>query len=50
MDRSRDVFTAFHIPIYDKPGFEADDIIGTIAHISSLDSFYKFSIITHQSW
>jgi len=32
MDRSRDVFTAFHIPIYDKPGFEADDIIGTIAH------------------
>lgn len=30
MDRSREVFTAFNIPIYDKPGFEADDIIGTI--------------------
>jgi DNA polymerase-1 len=28
--RSRDIFTAFNIPIYDQPGFEADDIIGTI--------------------
>jgi DNA polymerase-1 len=28
--RSRDVLTAFNIPIYDKPGFEADDILGTI--------------------
>lgn len=28
--RSRDIFTAFNIPIYDKAGFEADDIIGTI--------------------
>src|SRR5437762_1526382 len=32
MQRSRDVFTAFSIPIYDKPGFEADDILGTICH------------------
>jgi DNA polymerase-1 len=30
MKRSRDVFKAFHIPIYDKEGFEADDMIGTI--------------------
>ena len=30
MKRSRDIFLAFGIPIYDKPGFEADDIIGTI--------------------
>lgn len=29
--RSRDVFTAFQIPIYDQPGLEADDIIGTLA-------------------
>lgn len=28
--RSRDVFEAFSIPIYDKEGFEADDILGTI--------------------
>jgi DNA polymerase I len=28
--RSRAVFEAFSIPIYDKEGFEADDIIGTI--------------------
>ena len=30
LQRSRDIFTAFHIPIYDKPGFEADDMLGTI--------------------
>jgi DNA polymerase-1 len=30
MERSRDIFTAFSIPIYDKPGFEADDMLGTI--------------------
>ncbi len=30
MIRSRDLFTAFSIPMYDKPGFEADDMLGTI--------------------
>lgn len=32
--RSRDIFDSFNIPIYDKPGFEADDILGTIAEIT----------------
>lgn len=31
---SRDVFKAFSIPIYEKEGFEADDILGTIAHLT----------------
>jgi len=30
LERSREIFAAFHIPVYDQPGFEADDIIGTI--------------------
>jgi DNA polymerase-1 len=30
LQRSRDIFTAFNIPIYDAPGFEADDMLGTI--------------------
>jgi DNA polymerase-1 len=30
INRSRDIFTALNIPIYDKQGFEADDILGTI--------------------
>lgn len=30
LNTSRDVFKAFHIPIYEKVGFEADDILGTI--------------------
>ncbi len=34
MVRSRDIFKAFNIPIYEKAGFEADDIIGTIAEIT----------------
>lgn len=31
INRSRDVFTAFNIPMYAAPGFEADDVLGTIA-------------------
>lgn len=31
LKRSRDIFESFSIPIYDKEGFEADDIIGTLA-------------------
>lgn len=31
LDRSRDIFKAFHIPVYEAPGFEADDVIGTLA-------------------
>ncbi|MBI2618270.1 hypothetical protein HYW58_02345 [Candidatus Kaiserbacteria bacterium] len=30
MVRSKDIFKAFSIPIYEKPGYEADDILGTI--------------------
>src|SRR3989344_2526941 len=31
LERAKDVFTALGISIYSSPGFEADDIIGTIA-------------------
>ncbi len=31
--RSRDIFAAFGIPIYEHVGFEADDVLGTIAKI-----------------
>ena len=34
---SRDLFAAFGIPIYDKEGFEADDIIGTFAETLKKD-------------
>lgn len=34
---SRDIFKAFGIPIYDKAGFEADDLIGTFAEILKKD-------------
>src|SRR3989338_8143651 len=27
---SRKIFEAFNIPMYDSPGFEADDVLGTI--------------------
>ena len=30
IDRSRDIFKAFNIPIYECPSFEADDMLGTI--------------------
>jgi len=34
LKRSRDVFKAFNIPIYEKEGFEADDIIGTVVEMT----------------
>lgn len=32
IERSRDLMEAFGIPIYEHPGFEADDMLGTITH------------------
>ncbi len=32
IERSRAIFACFGIPIYEHPGFEADDALGTIAH------------------
>jgi DNA polymerase-1 len=31
INRSRDLFKAFQIPIYEKEGYEADDVLGTLA-------------------
>ncbi|MDP3902255.1 MAG: DNA polymerase [bacterium] len=30
INRSRDILKKFNIPVYDAPGFEADDVLGTI--------------------
>ena len=30
LERSKDVFTAMNVPMYSSPGFEADDMLGTI--------------------
>lgn len=30
--KSREIFDAFNIPMLDSPGFEADDILGTLVH------------------
>lgn len=35
LNRSKDVFKAFCIPIYERAGFEADDILGTIVRLTS---------------
>src|SRR3989344_9462277 len=32
-EKARDIVRAFNIPIYEAPGFEADDIIGTLADL-----------------
>ena len=34
IDRSRDIFAVFGIPIFERPGFEADDMLGSIAHLT----------------
>lgn len=37
LNTSRDVFKAFSIPIYEKEGFEADDILGTMVELTKDD-------------
>ncbi|HPS21461.1 MAG TPA: DNA polymerase [Candidatus Paceibacterota bacterium] len=41
---SRKIFEAFNIPIYDAPGFEADDILGTIVEKFKKDKKIKIII------
>lgn len=44
INKSRDILRAFNIPIYDAPGFEADDIIGTIVARSKKEKNLKVII------
>ncbi|OGI67416.1 hypothetical protein A2732_02130 [Candidatus Nomurabacteria bacterium RIFCSPHIGHO2_01_FULL_40_10] len=41
---SRKIFEAFNIPIYDSPGFEADDVLGTIVEKYKKDKNLKIII------
>jgi len=34
LERAKDIFKAFNIPVYSYKGFEADDIIGTIVYLT----------------
>jgi len=43
LKNSRQIFEAFNIPIYDAPGFEADDVLGTI--VEELKKDKKINII-----
>lgn len=38
MDKSREIFSAFNIPVYDQAGFEADDVIGTLVEQAKQNS------------
>ncbi len=44
LERSREIFAAFDIPCYELPGFEADDLIGTIVAKERLDQSLKIII------
>ncbi len=44
IERSRDVFAAFGIPIFEHKGFEADDILGTIVEHMKHESTHKIII------
>jgi DNA polymerase-1 len=35
INRSREIFKVFGIPIFEKVGFEADDLLGSIAHLTA---------------
>ena len=42
-DRVRELLAAMEVPVYDKAGFEADDVIGTIS--SQVSKFPSFEVI-----
>lgn len=44
LKNSREIFEAFGIPIYDAPGFEADDVLGTIVTKMRKDKDVKIII------
>jgi len=44
LKNSRKIFEAFNIPIYDSPGFEADDLLGTIVDQFKKDKNIKIII------
>ncbi len=43
LQKSREIFEAFNVPMYDAPGFEADDVLGTI--VSKLKKDKEIKII-----
>ncbi|MGE5707154.1 MAG: 5'-3' exonuclease, partial [Bacteroidota bacterium] len=45
IDKIRDVVRAFGVPIYELPGYEADDVIGTIARQAE-KAGYQVNIVT----
>jgi len=44
LKNSRQIFEAFNVPIYDSPGFEADDVLGTIVEKLKKDNDLKIII------
>src|SRR3989338_1464035 len=46
LQSSREIFAGLGIPIYDAPGFEADDIIGTIVEkVHKVESYKVYKVI-----
>ena len=45
LSTSREVFHAFGIPVIDAPGFEADDVLGTLAHQIHRDFPGQYQIV-----
>lgn len=42
LDPIKDIISAFNIPILLKPGFEADDVIGTLAKVAEKEGFQTY--------
>ena len=46
INRSHDILKAFNVPVYSAEGFEADDVLGTIAEMVQKNSEWKKSVKT----
>ena len=46
----REIIKAYHIPIVEKEGFEADDVIGTLAKTAEREGFQVYMVTPEYGW
>ncbi len=46
----KDILSAYNIPVIEKEGFEADDVVGTIARIAAAADFYVYMMTSDKDY
>lgn len=46
----KDILSAYNIPVIEKEGYEADDVVGTIARMAADDDFYVYMMTSDKDY